>query len=352
MINTMAFTDFCHECPFNLPDSYINNIYNDYINNNINQKKLKEQCTNRRCIFNNEILESQYNYEYMCNYDPTDEFETTKNETNNNETINLIKCNKIQDNINDYNLENKHIYKFIEMCNSFDEFYICQRIDEPRYYSLKEDFKCPQKNYTTYLIIFCMISVILNLILSFFPWRSEYIKYKNILINLRTHNRASANSLNSTKNSSKNNKKDAEGSFKRDPTEIIIVYTNTEENMINDNERNSYYNNIVNNNKIKANDNFIKINTIIINNNIQINNRINNNYLINIDDMKKEDNNIKLLKLNKNQTKKKENEINNEIEKNIYNNNSNNNNYNNYNNNNRRPLPISERYILGMEQNN
>ena len=51
MINTMESPDFCRECPFNLPNSYIDNIYLDYLSDNLKGNDLKNQCKNRRCIF-------------------------------------------------------------------------------------------------------------------------------------------------------------------------------------------------------------------------------------------------------------------------------------------------------------
>jgi hypothetical protein len=158
MINDLLSTDFCRECPFNLNNSYINHIYNQFISHNINEKKLKEECTNRRCIFNYEYFDSKYPHEYVCNYNPYDEFEKTKNKTT-NETINQIECKKIEDDYNDYNFNESEIYTFLEMCNSFEEFYICRRINEPIVYTLSEEFKCPKENYLINLIFFSMISV-------------------------------------------------------------------------------------------------------------------------------------------------------------------------------------------------
>ena len=384
MFNALKLNEFCHECPFNLPISYINNIYDSYKNNNIKEKDLKDNCKKRRCIFNNKIMESQYPYEYICNYDPTDEFDKIKNKTNRNETINQIECNKIENNINNYNIEKNEIYKFFEMCNSFDEFFICQRINEHTIYYIAEDYKCPRKNYLTYLIFACMLSVIFNLIISFLLWRSEYIKYKNLIKGLtQTNNRRTSNSLNSTQNASKIKKEEQEASFKKEPTEIIFVYTNTEENMINeentsyDNEDINYKNNIKENikninidNKPKINkNNRIITNNIVINNNIKINNIIINNNIINNnikinnikninnkDDMNQEENNIKILKINKNISKVKENEknLNSKNEKKINGKNKikdnknklNNKDKDNISNNSRKFSPTSERCIL------
>ena len=234
MFNDLLSTDFCRECPFNLKNSYIYQIYDQFINHSINEKKLKEECTSRRCIFNYEYLDNDYPHEYVCNYDPTDEFEKTKNKTT-NESINQIECKKIEDNYNDYSFNKSEINTFFDMCNSFNEFYICQRINEPIAYTLSEEFKCPKANYLTNLVFLSMVSVLFNLMISFLLWRAEYIKYKDMLKEL--NNRALSKSLNSTQNISKIKKEEEiDKSFKKEPTEIIIVYN---EPIINNQQQNS-----------------------------------------------------------------------------------------------------------------
>ena len=194
-----------------------------------------------------------------------------------------------------------------------------------------------------------MISVLLNLIISFFPWRIEYIKYKHIiyyLTSVSNNNEQNNNSVNSTQNASKIKKVEQEKSFKKEPTEIIFVYTNTDENMLNKNT--SYDEKEINiscqnkkRNSKKENNNNIKINNIIINNNIINNNiNINNiNYKNNKDNIKIEQSHtIKIIKTNKNQ-KKKETERSN-IKENISNTSS----------NSRKFSPTSERNILGRSE--
>ena len=133
------------------------------------------------------------------------------------------------------------------MCNSYEEFYICQRISEPLTYSFKEDFNCPKNNYFTILLIFCLVNVILNLIISFLPWRAEYIKYDKLIRILtqgnHRNNRNHSKSFNSTQNNSKIHHGNNEESFKKEPTEIIIVYNETEEN-INTDKNISFDNNV------------------------------------------------------------------------------------------------------------
>ena len=299
MMNTFESTNYCRECPFNLKDSYINNIYDDYINKKINENKLKELCINRRCIFNNNIPINEYSHEYLCNYDPTKEYGSIKNSSSTNDIINQIECIQIEEDYNKYNFEKEEIYKYMEMCDSFDEFFICQRISEPLSYSLKEDFICPKSDYTIKMIIFCIISITLNIIISYIPWRIEYIKYKNIILSLNANNRNGSRSLNSTQDISKIQKEEFKESFKKEPTETIIVCT--EENMIN--KINKIDDNIKNNNDNKT-DNKTE-------NNPQLNNTDNKIHLNNNEKLKKEE--INTIKINNNLSKEKEEEINNKI---------------------------------------
>ena len=300
MFNDLLSTDFCRECPFNLKNSYIYYIYDQFINHSINEKKLKEECINRRCIFNYEYLDSEYPHEYVCNYDPSDEFEKTKNKTT-NESINQIECKKIEDNYNNYNFNMSEINTFLDFCNSFNEFYVCQRINEPIVYTLSEEFKCPKANYLTNLVFLSMVSVLFNLMISFLLWRAEYIKYKDILKEL--NNRALSKSLNSTQNISKIKKEEIDKSFNKEPTEIIIVYN---EPVINNQQQNS------SDDKEKKEDNKNNINNV----------DENNHQIINIikasnERMKKEDNNIhnsskninNILKKNEKEEEKKDKNI-------------------------------------------
>ena len=302
MMNTLETTEYCRECPFNLKNSYINNIYEDYVNNNIEEKKLKELCTNRRCIYNNENVDVLYPYEYICNYDPTKEFDKIKNDSYLNETINQIDCILIEKSNNKNHFKNDEIHKFKDMCNSYEEFYICQRISEPLTYSFKEDFKCPKNNYFTILLIFCLVNAILNLIISFLPWRAEYIKYDKLIRiltqgNHRNH-RNRSKSFNSTQNNTKIYNGNKEESFKKEPTEIIIVYNETEEN-INTDQNISFDNNVENKKEEEVINNIIQLKKDINDENTK-NFETNNNKKININKKQKKEENfsIKLYKKN------------------------------------------------------
>lgn len=326
MINALESVEYCQECPFNLDNSYIYNIYDNYVNHMLSEKELKLQCTNRRCMFNNIILDNQYKYEYICNYEPTVEFDTLKNNSGVNQ-INQIICEKIEKkNINNYFFEKEDIIKFLKMCNSYNDFYMCQRINEPKPFYVKDN-KCPEKNYLTYLTLFCLVSVLLNLILGFIPWKIEFNKFRSIMMRIRIHNnREGSKSLNSTQNNSKIQKEEIQNSFKKEPTEIIIVYNETNQNFVT-NTDNSKDNDdeFVNNNKNKTSD-LYNSNNININNKASINKRILDRYNINVkkknnndkrsnNEKLRKDDSIKILKIsdnhrkNKNSKKNKENEL-------------------------------------------
>ena len=241
MINLIESTDFCRECPFNIP---IQSISNEYI------------CDNKICILNNENLKNEYPYEYLCNYDAFYFFNEDKgpfkksiNETYEIESEFQIICKEYE--INNYIFENDEIYNYIKFCGNKRKYYICKRFYESKRYKIGKGFRCPDNNYTKNLFIFSILNIILNLILSFVPWKSEMSNYDTIMERL-SHNNRHSNSLNSTKNESKINKDAVIDKFKRVPTEIIIV----DGNKIND------ANNIDNNNMNNKNDNIEKFGDI------------------------------------------------------------------------------------------
>jgi hypothetical protein len=122
---------------------------------------------------------------------------------------------------------------------------------------------------------------VFNLILCFIPWRLEYSKYKKIIqsFNIRIV-REGNRSLNSTQ-MSKANKENIEESFKKQPTETIIVYNETGDNMVtqinNSNDNDKYTDNDINNDNNIKNDNDIKNENKIRSKNKNEDNNINNN---------------------------------------------------------------------------
>ena len=254
MINAIESPEFCKECPFNLPLSEIN----FFPNYNLNKK-----CTERRCVKNSPNPETNIKnendlYEYICNYNPTDEFDEIKEskdiENNNNNTISKnsdnIFCKELtKDEILNTELENNYSNDFYDMCNIYTKLYICERNQLPNKFKIEKNFVCPEKDYMTKLVIFCMLNVLINLIFGFFPWKSELNKYTILIMNYeprRTNQKS--NSFSSTINDSKGIKENiSENNFEKTPTEIIIVCGNKNNNITNSiNDINNNINNINN----------------------------------------------------------------------------------------------------------
>ena len=235
MMNAIESPEFCKECPFNLPNGDI-----EYITEENGNKK----CTERRCAKNSEKNETNYS-EFICNYNPTSEFDAVKeteiidNSNPNNHTIksdNIICVEFTEEDLIKENLENSILLKFYDKCNSYTKFFMCERSKAPNKYHLEDNFVCPENNYMTKLVIFCMFNVVINLILGFYPWKSEYNKYNYLILAYEPRRIvAKSNSFSSTINSSKIQKDNIEEEvFERDPTEIIIVYGNNKNNINND----------------------------------------------------------------------------------------------------------------------
>ena len=254
MINAIESPEFCKECPFNLPLSEINS----FPNYNLNKK-----CNERRCVKNSPNPETNIKnendlYEYICNYNPTDEFDEIKEsqdiENNNNNTISKnsdnIFCKELtKDEILNTELENNYSNGFYDMCNIYTKVYFCERNQNPNKFKIEKNFVCPEKDYMTKLVIFCMLNVLINLIFGFFPWKSELNKYTILIMNYeprRTNQKS--NSFSSTINDSKGIKENiSENNFEKTPTEIIIVCGNKNNNITNSiNDINNNINNINN----------------------------------------------------------------------------------------------------------
>ena len=229
LITTIQSPNYNIDCPFNIPFSYFKSKFNDKSDNS---KKIKEECLKRKCMLYNKNLENIYQYEYICNYDPTSNFDKkgpftrTKSDGSTVTSDSSINC-KI---INIYQYENVIIYNYFSTCNDYISFYYCKRFDEPKHYNIiSNNYTCPYKNYMRNIITFCVVNFCINLILSFVPWKTEYNIYKKIILSSTVNNnRLTPNSMNKTNNSSKiikeneNENKQEEG-FKKEPTEIIIV---------------------------------------------------------------------------------------------------------------------------------
>ena len=172
----------------------------------------------------------------------------------NNNTISKnsdnIFCKELtKDEILNTELENNYSNGFYDMCNIYTKVYFCERNQLPNKFKIEKNFVCPEKDYMTKLVIFCMLNVLINLIFGFFPWKSELNKYTILIMNYeprRTNQKS--NSFSSTINDSKGIKENiSENNFEKTPTEIIIVCGNKNNNITNSiNDINNNINNINN----------------------------------------------------------------------------------------------------------
>ena len=112
------------------------------------------------------------------------------------------------------------------------DFYVCKRFNKPENYNLDLTLACPETNYLLLVIILCVLIIIIDVVISVFPWGVEYFSLKRIVTILSTARRK-ANSNNSTARSSQIS--NAVESFKKEKTPVLIL---TPEDIIN-NENNN-----------------------------------------------------------------------------------------------------------------
>ena len=217
MINIIDSSEFCQECPFNLPIPKI-----------INQ----DTCTKTICILNNENLNEQYPYEYFCNYNPLTYFDDNIgyyrrniNATYQVTSDKLIICEKYE--LYNFIIENDIINNYIKACtdNDKDAFYICKRFFEYKQYNVEENFDCPNERYFKILYNTCILNIIMTLVLSFVPWKLEINYFDKIMLRYRANNNRETkkNKNNSTQNSSNIKETKLKDVFKKVPTETIII---------------------------------------------------------------------------------------------------------------------------------
>ena len=211
MTNSMDLPDFYKECPYNIPFSDIN----------------EESCSKKICILNYENENNQYPYEYLCNFDSSQDFkekgpfERKVNETEVVTSDSQIICEKYQ--IIDYDIQNEIINNYLNTCTQPRDYFICQRFNEPNKFSVDEILECPNYKYIQNMIIISIVDIVINLILGFISWRVQLMVYNKILKELTGNDERKNISMNSTQNCTKVIKENDEENFKKTRTEIIIV---------------------------------------------------------------------------------------------------------------------------------
>ena len=235
LINTINSKTFCQECPFSLSLSHLNFFFNSYYGTVPNQDEIEDKCKHRICILNSMNLNNKYPYKYLCNYDPSYDFtndEIYKRNFPNGTEISAKSqfiCSPIGINYKDMPFNYNELYDYLDLCYYLSEFYYCERFNLPKkVYDLDFGSKCPEFSYLFILYIVCVIIIIIDIVISMLPWGVEIISLKRI-IQLMQIRRRKPNSHNSTAKSSviSNN----EESFKKEKTLILVLPSNTEDNL-------------------------------------------------------------------------------------------------------------------------
>ena len=222
LINTIKSKAFYKECPFYLSIDHLKEVFGPDFSN-----KAKSKCDKRRCVFDRENLNEQYPFYYLCNYDPTDEFDEDETYTRINENGDKISANKqlictsVANNYNLLSFSHSELYSYLDLCWKYADFYRCKRFNKPEEdYDLDLDTECPDETYLILVFILCVLLIILDIIIAFLPWGLEYLTFKKLLIILGI-NRRKANSNCSTERSSEISQDEED--FKKEVTPVIIV---------------------------------------------------------------------------------------------------------------------------------
>ena len=236
LINAVKSKLFCKDCPFNLGIDHLNEVFGSYYGKSRDNDNLKDLCLSRRCVLDQVNSYDDYPYSYLCNYDPTDEFdddETFSRQKPNGQKISVkhqLTCLPVYPNYSSIRFAHSELISYLNLCYYYSDFYRCKRFNKPKNYNLDLDEECPESNYLLLVYIICVIIVIMDIIISLLPWGIEYITFKKILIFLST-TRRKTDSHNSTARSSEISQD--EESFKKEKTPVLILPL---ENEILDNE--------------------------------------------------------------------------------------------------------------------
>ena len=242
LINTLNSKTFCKECPFNLKISHLNAVLGEYYGKNPDDDDIQDSCNSRRCVLDREEVDNKYPYIYLCNYNPTEEFDddelykrTLENGTEIS-TNNQITCKTVTSSYNSLSFDNSELYSYLDLCYFLADFYVCKRFNKPKQYNLDLTLACPETNYLLLVFILCVLIAVIDIVISVLPWGVEYFSLKRIVSILSTARRK-ANSNNSTARSSQISN-DLE-SFKKEKTPVLIITpsenNNNEYNINNEN---------------------------------------------------------------------------------------------------------------------
>ena len=207
---------FYRDCPYNY------DLQNDDLMNNYSPEqsklKLEEKCINRRCIKQNNL----YELSFICNYNSTEDFKNVEK--------NLIECIFINDK-NEYIIGSQTINIYYNICNSFVDFYKCIRSENPKKYSLEKNFICPLKDRLNYTIEIIIDSI--NFLIPIIIYTIQFFLYKKILkiiVSINIHRSVHIHADRTIDTSHKGELNKNSNSFKKEPTDVIIIDNEQKEN--------------------------------------------------------------------------------------------------------------------------
>ena len=240
LINLLNSSTFCRECPFNLNIAHLNSVIGPYYGKTVSNDDIKDKCSSRRCVLDSENIDEEFPDLYVCNYDPSDEFDSDelyKRQFPNGTEITSnkqIKCYTISPNFNNIEFNHIEMHYYLDLCYYYSDFYRCSRFNKPeKYYNLDLNNNCPETNYLILIYILCALIIIMDLVISFLPWGVEFMSLKRI-VNILNGGRRKVNSNNSTEKGSEIS--NDEESFKKEKTPVIIVVPEENSNDINENK--------------------------------------------------------------------------------------------------------------------
>ena len=240
LINSLNSSTFCRECPFNLNIAHLNSVIGPYYGKTVSNDDIKDKCSSRRCVLDSENIDEEFPDLYVCNYDPSDEFDSDelyKRQFPNGTEITSnkqIKCYTISPNFNNIEFNHIEMHYYLDLCYYYSDFYRCSRFNKPeKYYNLDLNNNCPETNYLILIYILCALIIIMDLVISFLPWGVEFMSLKRI-VNILNGGRRKVNSNNSTEKGSEIS--NDEESFKKEKTPVIIVVPEENSNDINENK--------------------------------------------------------------------------------------------------------------------
>ena len=240
LINSLNSSTFCRECPFNLNIAHLNSVIGPYYGKTVSNDDIKDKCSSRRCVLDSENIDEEFPDLYICNYDPSDEFDSDelyKRQFPNGTEITSnkqIKCYTISPNFNNIEFNHIEMHYYLDLCYYYSDFYRCSRFNKPeKYYNLDLNNNCPETNYLILIYILCALIIIMDLVISFLPWGVEFMSLKRI-VNILNGGRRKVNSNNSTEKGSEIS--NDEESFKKEKTPVIIVVPEENSNDINENK--------------------------------------------------------------------------------------------------------------------